>query len=97
VAAWTHGEAVVAPLNAQGIDACTPGNWEVVYGPEAFKKLMSEVNYKVICHNFNDKSTGKRLFAPSVILEKGRVRVAFVGATDPTTTTRQPASRSRWP
>jgi sulfur-oxidizing protein SoxB len=90
VAAWTQGEAVVAPLNALGIDAGTPGNWEVVYGPEVFRKLMSEVNYKVICYNFSDKNTGKRLFAPSVILEKEGVRVAFVGVTDPTTTTRQP-------
>ena len=90
VAAWTQGEAVVAPLNALGIDAGTPGNWEVVYGPEVFRKLMSEVNYKVICYNFSDKNTGKRLFAPSVILEKEGVRIAFVGVTDPTTTTRQP-------
>ena len=90
VAAWTQGEAVLGPLNALGIDAGTPGNWEVVYGPERFRKLMSEVNYKVICYNFHDKATGKRLFAPSVILEKDGVRVAFVGATDPTTTTRQP-------
>ncbi len=51
---------------------------------------MSEVNYKVICYNFSDKVTGKRLFAPSVLLEKNGVRVAFVGVTDPTTTTRQP-------
>src|ERR1700680_430963 len=90
VAAWTQGEAVVAPLNALGIDAGIPGNWEAVYGPETFRKLMSEVNYKVICYNFSDKNTGKRLFVPSVILEKGGVRIAFVGATDPTTTMRQP-------
>jgi sulfur-oxidizing protein SoxB len=89
-AAWTKGEAVVAPLNALGIDAGTPGNWEVVYGPERFRKLMSEVNYKVICYNFHDKTTGKRLFAPSAILENDGVRVAVVGATDPTTTLRQP-------
>ena len=89
VAAWTQGEAVVGPLNALGIDAGTPGNWEVVYGPEVFRKLMSEVNYKVICYNFSEKAAGKRLFAPSVVLEKDGVRVAFVGATDPTTTTRQ--------
>ncbi|MGD1095048.1 MAG: metallophosphoesterase [Bryobacteraceae bacterium] len=90
IAAWTQGGAIVAPLNALGIDAGTPGNWEVVYGPEVFWKLMSEVSYKVICYNFNEKTTGKRLFAPSVILERDGVRVAFVGVTDPTTTTRQP-------
>ncbi len=90
VAAWTKGEAVVAPLNALGIDAGVPGNWEVVYGPAAFRRLLHEVSYKVICYNFADAATGKRLFAPSVILEKDGVKVAFVGVTDPTTTTRQP-------
>lgn len=90
IAAWTQGEAVLGPLNALGIDVGTPGNWEVVYGPEVFRKLMGEVNYKVICYNFHDKATGNRLFAPSVVLEKHGVRVAFVGVTDPTTTKRQP-------
>ena len=89
VAAWTLGEALVAPLNALGIDAGVPGNWEPIYGPQQFRKLMSEVNYKVICYNFHDKATGSRLFAPSVTLEKNGVRVIFVGVTDPTTTTRQ--------
>jgi S-sulfosulfanyl-L-cysteine sulfohydrolase len=89
IAAWTQGEAIVAPLNALGIDAGTPGNWEIVYGPAAFRKLMGEVNYKVVCYNFSEKATGKRLFAPSAILEKNGVRVAFVGVTDPTTTLRQ--------
>jgi len=90
IAAWTQGEAVVAPLNALGFDVGSPGNWEVVYGPEALRKLMSEVNYRVICYNFHEKATGKRLFPPAVVLEKDGVRVAFVGVTDPTTTTRQP-------
>lgn len=90
IAAWTQGEAVVGPLNALGFDAGSPGNWEVVYGPEALRKLMSEVNYRVICYNFHEKATGKRLFPPAVVLEKNGVRVAFVGVTDPTTTTRQP-------
>jgi sulfur-oxidizing protein SoxB len=93
IAAWTQGEAVVAPLNALGIDAGIPGNWEPVYGPAVFRKLMGEVNYKVICYNFSEKATGKRLFAPSVVLEKKGVRVAFVGVTDPATTTRQPPAQ----
>lgn len=90
IAAWTQGEALVAPLNALGIEVATPGNWEVVYGPTAFKKLLSEVNYKTVCFNFEDKATKKRLFAPSVTFEKDGVRVAFIGATDLTLTVRQP-------
>jgi sulfur-oxidizing protein SoxB len=90
VSALTKGQAIVAPLNALGIDTGVPGNWEVVYGPAAFKDLLHAVNYKVICYNFEDSKTHERVFAPATILEKNGVRVAFVGLTDPTTTTRQP-------
>lgn len=33
--------------------------------------------------------TGQRLFPPATVLEKGGVKIAFVGLTDPTTTIRQ--------
>lgn len=89
MAAWTKGEAVVAPFNALQVDVGTPGNWESVYGPAIFRKLMAQLSEKVICFNFHEKSTGKRLFAPAAVLEKGGVKIAFVGLTDPSTTTRQ--------
>jgi len=53
---------------------------------------MGDVSEKVVCFNFHEKATGKRLFPPSVILERGGVRIAFVGVTEPTTTTRQAAA-----
>lgn len=90
IGAWTQGEGIISPLNALGIDVGTPGNWEVVYGPKAFRKLMGEVNYQVVCYNFHDTKTGKRIFPPATLIERNGVRVAFVGMTDPTTTTRQP-------
>ncbi len=93
VAAWSNGKAILAPLNSLGIDVGTPGNWEVVYGPKAFRELMGEVHYRVICYNFIEKKTGIRLFESAAILEKEGVKVAFIGATDPTTTTRQPPAQ----
>lgn len=95
LAAWTQGQAILGPLNGLGIDVGIPGNWEVVYGPEVFRDLMNKVNYKVIAYNFEDKSSGKRLFAPSVIMEQGGVKVAFLGQTDITTTVRQPPAQVR--
>lgn len=95
LAAWTQGKAILGPLNALGIDVGIPGNWEVVYGPEVFRDLMSKVNYKVIAYNFEDKKTGKRLFAPSVLMEQSGVKVAFVGQTDISTTVRQPPGQVR--
>lgn len=93
--AWSQGEAIVAPLNNLGLDAFVPGNWEVVYGPEQFRKLMLELTSKVLVYNLQDATTGQRLFPPAAILEKGGVRVAFIGITDPTTTQRQPPAEVR--
>lgn len=92
-AAWSEGEAVVGPLNALGPDVCVPGNWEVVYGPGPFKKLMSELSCQVTAYNFHDSASGARLFAPSVLMERGGVKVAFVGIADATTTERQPPAQ----
>lgn len=89
MAAWTKGEAIVEPFNALQTDVGVPGNWETVYGPQVFRKLMGELVEKVICYNFRDNLTGQRLFPPAAVLEKGGVKIAFVGLTDPTTTTRQ--------
>lgn len=89
LASWTKGEAVVPPLNALGIDVGVPGNWDVAYGREAFERLFKQVSYQTVCYNCHETETGGRLFAPAVILERKGVRVAFVGLTDPTTTSRQ--------
>lgn len=72
---------MVPVVNALGIDVFVPGNWEYAYGPEAFKKRMSELNHPVAAINLFDKNSGKRLFAPSVIKTVNGVRVGVVGIT----------------
>ena len=89
-AACSEGEVVLEPLNAFGIDVFVPGNWEPAYGPERFKETMARLNYPVICYNFHDEATGKRLFSPSVTVERNGVKVAFVGITDIGASKRQP-------
>ena len=81
---------MVEPLNALGLDAFVPGNWEPAYGPERFKDLMSRLKAPVVCYNFHDKASGERLFSPAVMLERGGVKVAFVGITDIKASERQP-------
>ena len=89
-AAWSEGEVVIEPLNALGLDAFVPGNWEPVYGPERLKYLMGKLKAPVIAYNFHDVATGQRLFAPAITVERGGARVIFIGLADPTTTVRQP-------
>ncbi len=81
-AAWSEGEVILDPLNAFGIDVFVPGNWEPAYGPERFKETMARLNCPVICYNFHDEASGKRLFMPSIVLERQGVKLAFVGVTD---------------
>jgi sulfur-oxidizing protein SoxB len=81
-AAWSEGEVILKPLNALGADVFVPGNWEPTYGPQRFRELMKQLTAQVTCYNLHDKTTGQRLFAPSVVIEKQGLRVAFVGITD---------------
>ena len=81
VAEWTQGAALVPIVNALGIDVFVPGNWEFAYGPETFRKRMSELNHPVAAINLYDAETGARMFAPSVVKTVNGVRVAVVGIT----------------
>lgn len=92
-AAWSGGEVMVEPSNALELDAFVPGNWEPIYGPAQFDKLMRALKTQVIAYNFHYKSTGKRIFEPAAICERDGVKVAFIGLADPTTTVRQPPTQ----
>ena len=70
------------PLNALGLDAFVPGNWEPVYGPQRMMELMRKLDTAVIAYNFHDSDTGERLFKPAITVERDGVRVAFVGLTN---------------
>jgi sulfur-oxidizing protein SoxB len=94
-AAWSEGEVVLDPLNAFGIDAFVPGNWEASYGPERFKATMARLNCPVICYNLHDEASGERVFRPALITERRGVKVAFVGITDIGASRRQPPTHFR--
>ena len=91
-AAWSNGEAILEPLKAMGLDVFTPGNWDPAYGPERFKKTMADLGCPVVCYNFHDTATGRRLFPASVTLERQGVKIAVVGLTDIGASKRQPPS-----
>ena len=38
---FTFGDSIMPALNALGIDAYTPGNWEFGYGPAVFRKRFT--------------------------------------------------------
>ena len=90
VAQWTEGGAVVPPLNALGIDAMTPGNWEFGFGPEVLRKRVSEMNFRVLACNVERADTAELEFPPTAVREVNGTRVGLIGLTSPTVTERMP-------
>lgn len=94
-AAWSKGEVVVGPHRALEVDLGIPGNWEVAYGPDRMRELMTSVGYPVIAANIVDGSTGTPVFPATLIREVGGLRIGFVGLTDPDVPQRQSPAYSR--
>ena len=88
-ASWSHGESVLAPQRALGVDLAVPGNWEVVYGPPQMVSLAKSTGYPWLATNVVDKKTGQLVFPPTLEREVSGVRIGFVGLTDPDVPTRQ--------
>ncbi len=89
--AFTKGEAPARVIAACGYDLLTPGNHEFDYGMDQFNQLrQTEKNVPYACCNFVDKN-GSRIFDAYRVLEYqtdlGKVRIAYVGATTPSTLT----------
>jgi 2',3'-cyclic-nucleotide 2'-phosphodiesterase (5'-nucleotidase family) len=94
-ATWSRGEVVLGPLDALGLDVFVPGNWEPAYGPERFKETMARLSCPVVCYNFHDTESGKRLFEPSVTIERQGVKIVVVGITDIGASKRHPPAEFR--
>jgi sulfur-oxidizing protein SoxB len=94
-AAWSEGEVLLQPLKAFGIDVFVPGNWEPVYGPERFKRLMAQLGCPVVCYNLHDIASSQRLFPASVTIVRQDVKTVVLGVTDIGASKRQSPSEFR--
>ena len=87
---FTKGEAPAQVIGACGYDLLIPGNHEFDYGQEQFFALRQTEGVPYVCCNYLDAG-GTRVFDAYRVLEyptaAGGVRVAFVGATTPSTLT----------
>lgn len=93
---FTRGRAVVPILNAFGIDAYTPGNWDLADGPAEFRarftgtaKESRQVNFPVLAAGvYNapgappNAKVGERVLPPYLIKEVNGLRVAVIGLND---------------
>ncbi len=93
---FTRGRAVVPILNAFGIDAYSPGNWDFADGPAEFRarfvgtaKERKLVNFPVLAAGvYNAEGAppgakvGERVLPPYLIKEVNGLRVAIIGLND---------------
>jgi S-sulfosulfanyl-L-cysteine sulfohydrolase len=94
-AALTQGAALLAPLNALGLQGAVPGNWEVAYGPQVLRERAKQLSYPLFAANLRDAASGERLFPPYLVKEVAGLKVAVVGYTDPDVPRRQPPGYSQ--
>lgn len=77
-AVTSKGEALVPLVNALRLDAMT-AHWEFAWGPEHFIRLLEGVDHPMLAINCYDKETGRRPFAPSMLIERAGLRIGVVG------------------
>ncbi|HEX9703699.1 MAG TPA: 5'-nucleotidase C-terminal domain-containing protein [Gemmatimonadales bacterium] len=74
---------VVDALNALGYDAATPGNHEFNYGLEFLARATGDATFSYVSANITRGTGDSLLFAPSVVIPRGGVRVGVTGFTTP--------------
>src|SRR5438876_12332707 len=75
-------QPVVDALNALQYDVVTPGNHDFDFGVDFLRRAATESTYRYVSANVVDDS-GKALFAPTVVLSRGAIKIGVTGLTTP--------------
>jgi len=75
----TQGKAQIEILNLLHPAVFELGNHEFDYGVDNLKKDLELADFPVICANLIDKEKKEPLVRPFVIINSGKVRIAFIG------------------
>ena len=83
----TYGAPVNDMMKSVGVVASAVGNHEFDWGTDKIAKWSKEGGYKFLASNIYDKKTGKPVTwaEPYMIVEKGGVKIGFVGIATPET------------
>lgn len=77
-AVQSKGEAMLPLMNALAFDAMTL-HWEFAYGPAHVRRLAAELAYPMLASNIFEKESGRTMFEPSCVIERGGLRIGIVG------------------
>src|SRR6266496_992425 len=75
-------QPIVDALNALQYDAVTPGNHDFDFGLPFLRRAAPEATYHYVSGNVQD-STGTLMFAPTVLVRRGPIKVGITGLTTP--------------
>ena len=75
-------QPIVDALNALQYDVVTPGNHDFDFGFDFLRRAAAEATYRYVSANVVDDS-GKALFAPTVVVPRGAVKIGITGLTTP--------------
>ncbi len=84
----SKGAAAVEMMNAAQYDVVTLGNHEFDFGYDTLMQNLSTATFATICCNVTVDATGETILPPSVIVDKGGMKIAFVGVETPETATK---------
>jgi len=99
LAVKTTGEAMIPILNALDYDLYLPGNWEVVYYKKMMQRLLGSLHAPKVCanmyHDLGEGMRGELVFPAYYIWTIGRIKIGFLGYTDPMVPLRQSPNYSK--
>jgi S-sulfosulfanyl-L-cysteine sulfohydrolase len=74
----SQGETLIKPLNHLKLDAWTI-HWDIAYGPGKLRELTGKLDYPLLAANGYHKDSGAPAFQPSLVLERGGIKIGVVG------------------
>ncbi len=85
----TYGAPVSAMMKAMGVTASAVGNHEFDWGAELLEQWAKDGDFEFLAANIIDKATGQPVTyaKPYMVVEKGGIKVAFIGLAHPNTST----------
>lgn len=87
VGSMTTGAGIIDIMNYVGYDFVTLGNHEFDYGLERMTYLLDKLNATVVDANYCHLPSKELIYKPYYIKEYGKVKVAYMGLTTPSTLT----------
>ena len=87
VASFSKGENIIDIMNKVKYDIVALGNHEFDYGMSQLKHLTETLDASVVCANFHNLRTGKRVYPAYQIISYGNVDIAYIGFTTSITMT----------